>query len=66
MAISLTFGEKKQEWLNWYRASPDGYQLNALLAVLENDGEKMLAEVLSDLGLESTLGFVREAKKKGA
>lgn len=40
--------------------------MNALLAVLENDGEKMLAEVLKALGLESALDLVKDAKERGS
>ena len=55
--------EKAKEWVNFYRQSPLKYNCNALLAVLENDGEKMLARVLRELGLESALDLVLDAAK---
>lgn len=53
-----------REWVGFYKASPAGYQVNALIAVLRNDNEKILAAVLRELGLEFSLDLVRDAAKK--
>lgn len=48
-----------QEWVRFYNASPEGYRLNALLAVLESDGEKMLGSVLKALKIGTALELVK-------
>jgi len=60
----MTPSERRQEWVSWYKASPSGYRVNALLAVLENDGEKMLGEVLKDLRLTSALELIKALKER--
>ncbi len=59
----MTEGERVEDWCRWYRASPKEYELNALLAVLENDGVTMLSKVIKRLGLELTLDFVKAAAR---
>lgn len=60
----MTDSERVQEWVGFYKASPAGYQMNALMAVLMNDNEKTLAQVLRQLGLESSLELVKDAVAK--
>lgn len=55
--------EKVREWVAFYKQSPLKYNMNALIAVYRNDGEKMLARVLRELGLESGLELVKDAAK---
>lgn len=56
--------ERIREWASWYKASTAGYQTNALLAVLENDGEKMLRSVLKELGLTDSANLLMEMAKR--
>jgi hypothetical protein len=58
--------ERIKEWCAYYKASPQKYNMNALLAVLKNDGEPMLAAVLRELGLERSLDLVKDAAKNDA
>ena len=60
----MTETERMREWCQWYRVSSPGYQTNALLAVLRNDGEKMLQKVLNELGLDSSLSLVLDMDKR--
>lgn len=53
--------EKSQEWVRFYKASPQGYEMNALLAVLHNDGPQMLSRVLKGLGLLQSVDLVKSA-----
>jgi hypothetical protein len=39
--------------------------MNALLAVLESDGEQMLRAVLNELGLMSSVDLVKDALASG-
>jgi hypothetical protein len=52
--------EKVEEWARWYKASL--LKMNALTAVLNNDGEQMLEKVLKKLGLVSASDAVKAAK----
>jgi hypothetical protein len=56
----LTETEKVAEWIHFYKASPKGYQANALRAILKNDGEKLLNRVLRELKLEKTVDLLNE------
>ena len=56
--------ERITEWKRWYEASSPGYQMNALLAVLKNDGEQMLSAVLKELGLTASVDLVKDAAKR--
>ena len=60
----MTESERIKEWVSFYKASPPGYQVNALIAVLWNDGEKTLSSVLRELGLEHSLALVKEVGKR--
>lgn len=60
----MTPAEKVQDWCHFYRVSPSKYQMNALLAVLKNDGEKILVDVLKSLKLERSVDLVKDAAKK--
>ena len=51
------------EWCAFYRNSPLKYEMNALLAVYQNDGEAMLRKVLRELGLERSEDLVKAAVK---
>ena len=52
--------EKVEEWTRWYKASL--LKMNALTAVLNNDGEQMLEKVLQKVGLVSASDVVKAAK----
>lgn len=55
--------DRVKEWVGFYKASPLNYQMNALIAVYKNDGDKMLEKVLSELGLERSSDLVKDACK---
>jgi hypothetical protein len=59
----MTPAERRQEWIRYLQWSQP---MNGLLAILENDGEKMLNDVLRELGLASALDLVKWAKDRGA
>lgn len=59
----MTQAERVKEWVHFYKQSPLKYEMNALLACLKNDGEKVLGQVLRELGLESALELVKDAAK---
>jgi hypothetical protein len=52
------------EWCAFYRQSSLKYNMNALTAVLKNDGERMLELVLKELGLTSSKDL-EHAEQKG-
>jgi hypothetical protein len=52
--------------VRWYEISAPGYQTNALMAVLNNDGPQMLQMVLKELGLVSSLDLIQDMKKRGS
>jgi hypothetical protein len=56
--------ERISEWVRLYRHSPLKYEMNALLSVLETDGEQMLMAVLKDLGLTDSIELVKDAAKR--
>ena len=56
--------ERISEWKRWYEASSPGYQMNALLAILQNDGEQMTLAVLKELGLTESLALIKDAAKR--
>lgn len=58
----MTETKIRDDWVHFFKASQKSYKHNALIAVLENDGEKMLAQVLKVLKLEKTQDFIREIK----
>jgi hypothetical protein len=60
----VTESERVREWIAFYKASPSGYQVNALRAVLKNDGSKMLGMVLRELRLERTVDLLSEMNKE--
>ena len=62
----MTEAERVKNWCAFYKQSPQKYNMNALLAVLKNDGEKMLQAVLRELGLERSLELVKDAAKNDA
>lgn len=51
------------DWIAYYKASPKLYQALALLAVLRNDGEKVLNRVLRELGLDRTADLLKAMDK---
>lgn len=55
--ISVNPSERKAEWVRHYKVC--NLKMNALLAVLENDGEKMLSDVLKEVGLASAVDVVK-------
>jgi hypothetical protein len=58
--------DRLNDWVRFYQISVEGYQLNALLAVLNNDGPQMLQLVLKKLGLVSSLALIQDMKKRGS
>ena len=56
--------ERVLEWKRWYLASSPGYQMNALLAILKNDGEQMTLAVLRELGLTESLELIKDANER--
>lgn len=59
----MTELERVREWAAFYKQSPLRYNMNALIAVYRNDGEKMLGKVLTELGLERSVDLVKDAAK---
>jgi hypothetical protein len=55
--------ERVHEWMHYYKAAPKLYQALALLAVLRNDGEKILGRVLRELQLDKTLDLLKAMDK---
>jgi uncharacterized protein YqgV (UPF0045/DUF77 family) len=53
--------ERITEWVKFYKQSQLNYRMNALLAVLESDGEQMLSAVLQELGLTLSSDLVKDA-----
>jgi hypothetical protein len=56
--------ERISDWKRWYEASSPGYQMNALLAIYQNDGEQMLLSVLKELGLTESLALIKDAANR--
>ena len=52
-----------KEWARFYKVSARKYNMNALISVLESDGEEMLRAVLKELGLTQSSDLVQDAKK---
>jgi hypothetical protein len=50
----LTDAEKRIDWVHFVNACPKSYLPNALCAVYEKDGQKMLHAVLKEMKLERT------------
>ena len=61
---STEFRNRKEDWVRFYKASPSKYEMRALIAVYENHGDEMLAEVLAALGLGSSADLVKDAAGK--
>jgi hypothetical protein len=55
--------DRAREWASFYKKSALKYNMNALIAVYRNDGEKMLKMVLKELGLEASVDLVKDAEK---
>lgn len=51
------------DWVHFYKQSPAKYNMNALIAVYRNDGERMLQSVLKELGLTLSVDLVKDAAK---
>ena len=60
MAHAVNESAKIEGWVRWYRASL--LKMNALTAVLNNDGEQMLEKVLQKVGLVSASDVVKAAR----
>lgn len=56
----MTDSEKLGEWVRWYQSST--MKMNALQAVLKNDGQKMLERVMDRVGLASRLDVVNACR----
>ena len=57
----MTEKERVAEWVRWYRAGPELYEFNSLIAVYKSDGEAMLLSVLDELGLQRSVDLVKDA-----
>jgi hypothetical protein len=60
----LTERQRIADWVRWFEISVQGYQTNALLAVLRNDGEQMLRSVLKELKLTDSVSLLKEMDKR--
>jgi hypothetical protein len=60
----LTERQRIAEWVRWFEISVPGYQTNALLAILRNDGEKILRAVLKELKLTESADLLKEMDKR--
>lgn len=58
----MTEAERIEEWVRHFKVCH--LKVNALCAVLENDGEQILLKVLKKLGMESTLELIKAEKKR--
>ena len=58
----MTEAERVKEWCRHYKVCR--LKMNALLAVLESDGEKMLSAVLKELGLTDSVSLVKDANER--
>ena len=56
--------ERITDWVKFYKQSQLTYRMNALLAVLESDGEQMLSAVLKELGLTDSVNLVKDANER--
>ena len=56
--------ERITDWVKFYKQSQLNYRMNALLAVLESDGEQMLSAVLKELGLTDSVSLVKDANER--
>ena len=52
------------DWVHLYKQSVTRYEMNTLLSCLETDGEKVLSDVLKELGLTTALQLVKDAKRR--
>lgn len=59
----MTERQRMMDWVRFYKISASRYNMNALLAVLESDGEQMLESVLKELGLTKSVDLVKDAAK---
>lgn len=50
------------EWLRFIRASQTSYKVNALQAVLKNDGEAMLERCLKELGWLRSIDLLKQVE----
>ena len=53
---------RKEEWLRYIKASPTRLKINALRAVLENDGEEMLRKCLKELGWLHSVDLIKQVE----
>jgi hypothetical protein len=53
-----------EEWIRWWKIGPPGYQYNSLVSIYRNDGEKMLRQVLKELGLMDSVALLMEMDKR--
>jgi hypothetical protein len=58
----VTDAEKANEWTRFIQASPEGYHMNAFLAVLEADGPQMVGRVLQNMKITSPLELIQRCK----
>lgn len=56
----MTEAEKVEDWIRHYNVCL--LKMNALRAVLEHDGEKILSEVLKRLGMSTAIDVVKGCK----
>jgi hypothetical protein len=53
-------GDKCHDWVRFYSSAQPDYKPSALVAVLKNDGAKMLRAVLKELKLEGSSDLVAD------
>jgi hypothetical protein len=55
----MTASERRQMWVDYVKASPEGYIPNALSAVLRAEGPEMLSAVLKALGWSLSVDLIK-------
>ena len=62
--FTFTKSFRKNEWMRFLKAAQPSYRVNALRAVLNNDGPAMLAECLQELGWERSVDLISKAAEE--
>ena len=61
---AVTEKERVMDWVRFYKQSPLKYEMNALIACYESDGEQILGSVLKELGLLQSADLIKDAANK--
>ena len=62
--FTFTKSFKRNEWVRFLKAAQPSYRVNALRAVLKNDGVAMLNECLQELGWERSVDLISKAAEE--